>query len=68
MHYPPQHLRVIVKKCYTLNSAICHHGQSMKPIIHIKHQYKWVRCKDTHVQFERWPRGAKELRNNNGKN
>ncbi|KAL4150053.1 hypothetical protein QTP88_003897 [Uroleucon formosanum] len=51
-------------KCYTLNSVICHHGQSMTEAHYtaiIKHQNKWVRCNDTSVQFERWPRGAKDV-------
>jgi len=51
-------------KCYTLNSVICHHGQSMTEAHYtaiIKHQNKRVRCNDTSVQFERWPRGAKDV-------
>ncbi|KAL4090198.1 hypothetical protein QTP88_025097 [Uroleucon formosanum] len=51
-------------KCYTLNSVICYHGQSMTEAHYtaiIKHQNKWVRCNDTSVQFERWPRGAKDV-------
>lgn len=60
----PNTTLTVDSKCYTLNSVICHHGQSMTEAHYtaiIKHQNKWVRCNDTFVQFERWPRGAKDV-------
>lgn len=51
-------------KSYGLKSVICQHGPSMNEAHYtsiISHQNKWLRCNDTVIHFERWPRGGKNV-------
>jgi len=49
---------------YKLHSVICHHGNSMASAHYtciIRFHNKWVRCNDSNIYYDRWPRGAKDV-------
>jgi len=46
---------------YRVHSIICHHREQMTEGHYtnlIRHQNNWVRCNDTQIKYERWPRGV----------
>lgn len=49
---------------YRVHSVICHHGEQMTEGYYtnlIRHQNNWVRCNDTQIKYERWPRGGEDI-------